>query len=191
MNGGSEVIRDGRRWAATLRATVAPMTEPRPLSHLDAHGHARMVDVGAKPPIVRRATACGDFVARRETLDRLFAGQLPKGEALGTARIAGILAAKRCDELIPLCHTLPLDQVGVEFERVAPDRLRITATASTVARTGVEMEALVAVSTAALTLWDMTKAVDDSLRIDAIRLLEKRKASVGASLGDDAEEPTA
>lgn len=150
-----------------------------------------MVDVGAKPPIARRAVACGDFVARPETLDRLFAGHLPKGEALGTARIAGILAAKRCDELIPLCHTLPLDQVGVEFDRAAPDRVRITATASTVARTGVEMEALLAVTTAALTLWDMTKAIDDSLRIDAIRLVEKRKAPPGATLNDDGEEPTA
>ena len=105
----------------------------------------------------------------------LEAGELPKGEALAAARLAGIMAAKRCDELIPLCHTLPLDAVNVEFDRTAPDRIRITATASITAKTGVEMEALTAVSVAALTLWDMTKAVDKDLRIDGIHVLKKTK----------------
>src|SRR5438046_2387330 len=148
---------------------------PDELTHLDAQGRASMVDVGHKPVVRRTAVAEGEFVAARATLDKLLAGDLPKGEALAVARIAGIAAAKRTDELIPLCHTLPLDHVGVDFERVADDRLRVTATASVVARTGVEMEALVAVSVACLTLYDMTKAVDKQLRIENIRLVSKTK----------------
>lgn len=134
-----------------------------------------MVDVGDKPAVKRVATAAGDFVAQPSTLDRLLAGDLPKGEALAVARLAGIAAAKRTDEWIPLCHTLPLDCVSVDFERVAPDRLRVTATASLTGRTGVEMEALVAVSAACLTLYDMTKAVDKALRIEGVTLLSKTK----------------
>jgi cyclic pyranopterin monophosphate synthase len=144
------------------------------LTHLDEQGRARMVDVGAKPVVRRRATARGDFVAAPATLDRLVRGDLPKGEALAVARVAGIAAAKRTDELIPLCHSLPLDHVCVDFERVADDRLRVTATAALEARTGVEMEALVAVSVACLTLYDMAKAVDMGLRIEAVQLVEKR-----------------
>ena len=125
-----------------------------------------MVDVGAKEPVRRRAVAEGFFCATEKTLDLLESGDLPKGEALAAARVAGIMAAKRCDELIPLCHGLPLDAVNIDFQRVAPDRLRITATAATTAKTGVEMEALTAVSAAALTLWDMTKAVDDTVDLD-------------------------
>ena len=123
----------------------------------------------------RRAIAEGFFIAAKETLDRLFAGNLPKGEALAVARIAGIQAAKSCDKLIPLCHTLPLESVSVDFERTAPDRLRIIATATITAKTGVEMEALTAVSIAALTLWDMTKGIDKNLRIEGVRLVEKTK----------------
>ncbi len=145
------------------------------LTHLDDQGQVRMVDVGDKPPVRRVAIAEGFFVARAETLDMVVAGDVPKGEALATARIAGIQAAKRCDALIPLCHSLPLDAVQIEFERVDPERLRVKATVSTTARTGVEMEALMAVSVSALTLYDMTKAVDRELRIDGIRLVEKRK----------------
>ncbi len=145
------------------------------LTHIDEQGQARMVDVGRKPIVARRATASGEFVAAKATLDRLMAGDLPKGEALAVARVAGIAAAKRTDGLIPLCHSLPLNHVSVDFERVADDRLRVTASASLEARTGVEMEALVAVSVTCLTLYDMTKAIDNDLRIEAIHLVEKVK----------------
>ena len=104
------------------------------LTHIDKQGKARMVDVGSKPPMRRTAVAEGFFCAAGKTLDLLEAGDLPKGEALAVARVAAILAAKKCDELIPLCHTLPLDAVRVDFERAGPDRLRIVATVSTLAR---------------------------------------------------------
>jgi cyclic pyranopterin phosphate synthase len=145
------------------------------LTHVDSQGQVRMVDVGDKPPQRREAVAQGDFVAAPATLDRLLAGDLPKGEAIGAARLAGIAAAKRTDEWIPLCHTLPLDFVAVNFKRAAEDRLCVTATAATTSRTGVEMEALVAVSAACLTLYDMTKAVDKALRIENIHLVSKTK----------------
>ena len=148
------------------------------LTHLDADGRARMVDVGHKPPMRRTAIAEGFLVAAAATLDRLEAGDLPKGEALGTARIAGIQAAKKCADMVPLCHTLPLDSVDVDFSRPAPDRLRCMVTVRTTARTGVEMEALVATSTALLTVWDMVKGVDADLTVDDVRLLEKRKESI-------------
>lgn len=145
------------------------------LTHIDDQGRAKMVDVGAKPVSHRRAVAQGDFVAAAATLDRLLAGNLPKGEAIAVARVAAITAAKRTDELIPLCHSLPLDCVSVNFDRVADDRLRVTSTASVTARTGVEMEALIAVTTACLTLYDMAKAVDKTLRIESVHLVEKTK----------------
>ena len=148
------------------------------LTHIDEQGRARMVDVGGKPPMRRTAIAEGYFCATPETLDRLLAGDLPKGEALSVARIAGIQAAKRCDALIPLCHTLPLDCVSVDFDRAEPERLRVEATATITAKTGVEMEALTAVSIAALTLYDMTKAIDRKLRIEGIRLVKKEKQDV-------------
>jgi len=153
------------------------MSDPN-LTHLDDRGRAHMVDVGGKPAVRRTAIAEGEFVAAKETLDRLFAGDLPKGEALAVARIAGITAAKRTDELIPLCHSLPVDQITVDFERIDDDRLRVTATASVTARTGVEMEALTAVSVACLTLYDMTKAIDKSLVIENIHLVKKTKEPV-------------
>lgn len=137
-----------------------------------------MVDVGAKPPMRREAIAEGFFVAAQATLDQVVAGDLPKGEALAVARVAGISAAKECARLIPLCHTLPLESVKIEFERTAPDRLRIVATASTTAKTGVEMEALTAVTLAALTLYDMTKAIDRGLCIEHVRVLKKTKTAV-------------
>lgn len=148
------------------------------LTHVDAKGAARMVDVGDKPVVRREAVAEGFLVAAPATLDRLMKGDLPKGEALSTARIAGIAAAKKCDELIPLCHTLPLDSVNVDFERVTGrrDRVRIVTTARIAGKTGVEMEALVAVSIAALTLYDMTKAIDKAMRIEGIRLVRKSKS---------------
>lgn len=138
-----------------------------------------MVDVGGKPSVRRTAVAQGDFVAAKTTLDRLWSGDLPKGEGLAVARIAAVAAAKRTDELIPLCHSLPLDHLGVDFERVEPTRIRVRASASLTARTGVEMEVLVAVSMACLSLYDMTKAIDKQLRIEGIQLVEKTKASAG------------
>ncbi len=165
---------------ASLPQEESPIPKPKPkspaLSHVDSAGQARMVDVGHKPILRRTAVAQGDFLAAPATLDLLLAGKLPKGEALAVARIAGILAAKRTDELIPLCHTLGLDQVSIDFDRIAPGRLRVRATATVAARTGVEMEALTAVSLACLTLYDMTKAVDKNLRIDAIHLISKHKS---------------
>jgi len=126
----------------------------------------------------RTAVATGTLVAAAATLDRLVAGDLPKGEALAVARVAGIQAAKRCDALIPLCHTLPLDAVSIDFNRSGPDRLDVIATTTITARTGVEMEALTGVSVALLTLWDMVKGIDANLRIDDVRLIEKRKEPV-------------
>jgi cyclic pyranopterin monophosphate synthase len=145
------------------------------LTHIDDQGKASMVDVGNKPPVRRTAVAQGDFVAASQTLDRIMSGDLPKGEALAVARIAGIQAAKHTDELIPLCHSLPIDFVSVDFERSAPDQIRITASAAITARTGIEMEVLTAVSVASLTLYDMTKAIDKKLRIENIHLVSKTK----------------
>lgn len=154
------------------------MAEGDRLTHIRADGSAAMVDVSGKP-VVRREAVAESFIAlRAETLTAIADGSTPKGDVLAVARVAGIQAAKDTDRLIPLCHTLPLDAVSIEFERTAPDRLRIVATASTTAKTGVEMEALTAASVAALTLYDMTKAVDRDLRIDAIRLVDKRKQPV-------------
>ncbi len=153
-------------------------TSKSTLTHIDPSGAARMVDVGGKPIMQREAVAEGFLIAAPATLDRLMkkgGSDLPKGDALSTARIAGIAAAKKCDELIPLCHTLPLDSINVDFARAMKDRVRITAIARIAAKTGVEMEALVAVSVAALTLYDMTKAIDKGMRIGDIRLVRKTK----------------
>jgi len=133
-----------------------------------------MVDVGAKPTLSRRAIAAGELHADPATLALLKAGSLPKGEVLATARLAGIMAGKRTSEWIPLCHTLPLDALSVDLD-VRADHVAITATVSTRASTGVEMEALVAVTAAALTLYDMMKAVDKSMSIENVRLVEKTK----------------
>jgi cyclic pyranopterin phosphate synthase len=131
-----------------------------------------MVDVGSKPVSRRRAVAGALVRMAPATATRL--RELPKGDALATAQLAGIMAAKRTSELIPLCHPLPLSHVGVELE-VGPDAVEITATAETSAQTGVEMEALVAASVAALTVYDMAKAIDKEMSIEAVRLLEKSK----------------
>jgi len=143
-------------------------------SHLDAGGGARMVDVGRKPEAQRMARAEGWLRCRPETIAALRARALPKGDVLTVAQIAAIQAAKRTDELIPLCHSLPLDGVEVTFE-VAESAIRIQAKVTTTAKTGVEMEALAAVSVAALTLYDMCKAVDKTMQIDGIRVTEKFK----------------
>ena len=150
----------------------------RELTHVDEQGRVQMVDVGAKEPMRREAVAQGRFHAPGFLLDRLMAGDLPKGEALATARIAGIQAAKKCDELIPLCHSLPLDGVAVSFSRENETTVVIEATSMITAKTGVEMEALTAVSVAALTLWDMSKAVSRDLRISDIELISKTKTAV-------------
>ena len=145
------------------------------LSHVDEGGGVRMVDVGAKPLSRRRARARAEVRMRAETARRL--RELPKGDALATAQIAGIMAAKRTSELIPLSHPLPLSVVDVELS-VGDDRVEITTVAETVAQTGVEMEALVAASVAALTVYDMAKAIDSDLVVAEVRLLEKTKEAV-------------
>jgi cyclic pyranopterin phosphate synthase len=145
------------------------------LSHVDESGAVRMVDVGAKPLLRRRAVARAELRMARETAGRLRA--LPKGDALATAQVAGIMAAKRTSELIPLCHPLPLTSVGVALE-VRDESVEITAVAETVAQTGVEMEALVAASVAALTVYDMAKAIDKEMVVSEVRLVEKTKSAV-------------
>jgi len=144
----------------------------RELSHVDAAGRVRMVDVGGKPHSRRRAVARAAVRMAASTSARLRA--LPKGDALATAELAGIMAAKRTSELIPLCHPLPLSVVEVRSE-IVEGGVEITASAETVAQTGVEMEALVAASVAALTVYDMAKALDGSMTIADVRLLEKTK----------------
>ena len=143
------------------------------LSHVDESGSVRMVDVGGKPVSRRRAVARAAVRMAPETAQRL--GELPKGDALAAAQIAGIMAAKRTSDLIPLCHPLPLSVVDVSLEVVA-DGVEITASAETTAQTGVEMEALVAASIAALTVYDMAKAIDKGMVVSEVRLLEKTKA---------------
>ncbi|MCU0793903.1 MAG: cyclic pyranopterin monophosphate synthase MoaC [Opitutaceae bacterium] len=151
------------------------MPKPKPaFSHLDATGAAKMVDVGHKPVQLRTATAAGELVCQCATIRLLRAQALPKGDVLAAARLAGILAAKRTDELIPLCHGLPLDSIAVDFT-VRADRVLISATARTSAKTGVEMEALVAVTIAGLTLYDMMKAVDKTMVLGAVRVTAKTK----------------
>ena len=145
------------------------------LSHVSAAGDVRMVDVGEKPVSRRRAVARASVRMAAETARML--RELPKGDALATAQVAGIMAAKRTAELIPLCHPLPLSHVDVRV-KVADDRVEISAAVETTAQTGVEMEALAAVSIAALTIYDMAKAVDDSMVVGDVRLVEKTKEDV-------------
>ncbi len=146
------------------------------LSHVDeSSGAVRMVDVGHKPPLRRRAVARGVVEMAPATAERIRA--LPKGDALATAQLAGIMAAKRTSELIPLCHPLPLSVVEVELA-VGDGRVEITAAAETTAQTGVEMEALTAVAVAALTVYDMAKAIDKQMTIGDIRLVSKTKDAV-------------
>jgi cyclic pyranopterin phosphate synthase len=145
------------------------------LSHIDESGRVRMVDVGGKPQSRRRARARAEVRMQPQTARRL--RELPKGDALATAQLAGIMAAKRTSELIPLCHPLPLSVVEVELV-VGDASVEITTVAETVAQTGVEMEALVAASVAALTVYDMAKGIDSGLVIGEVRLLEKTKDAV-------------
>ena len=155
------------------------MTE---LSHVDEAGDVRMVDVGDKPLSRRRAVAAATVTMAAETARRL--RELPKGDALATAQVAGIMAAKRTAELIPLCHPLPLSHIEVSLD-VGDASVEIRATAETTAQTGVEMEALVAASIAALTIYDMAKAIDKEMTVEHVRLLEKTKEiAVGSTEAD-------
>lgn len=164
---------------------AAPITQPlnpnqAQLTHLDEQGQARMVDVGSKAETVREAIARGSVVMRPETLRLILDGAIPKGDVLATARIAGIMAAKKTSDLIPLCHPLMLSYANVTITpAVAEHTLHIEATVRVSGKTGVEMEALTAVSVAALTIYDMCKAVDRTMRMTDIRLAEKRGGKSG------------
>jgi len=150
------------------------------LTHLDEHGRARMVDVGHKSDTERTAIARGEVCMKKETLELIRLGQIKKGDVLTVAQIAGISASKRTSELIPLCHPLPLTKVDVDLElNDAIPGVVITATAKTIGKTGVEMEALTAVSVAALTVYDMAKAAEKTMRIQNIRLVEKHGGQSG------------
>ncbi len=150
------------------------------LTHLDARGQIRMVDVGEKPVTRREAIARGEVRMAPATLQAIVGGKLKKGEALAAARLAGIMAAKRTHEMIPLCHQIPLDVVEVDFRPdPAGTAIQIQARTVTDARTGVEMEAMVAVSAAALTIYDMAKAIDRAMEIGGVRLVAKRGGRSG------------
>ncbi|MDE2301527.1 MAG: cyclic pyranopterin monophosphate synthase MoaC [Sphingomonadales bacterium] len=148
------------------------------LTHLDDSGAARMVDVGGKPATARVALAGGRIRMSDEALQAIRAGAVAKGDVLAAARIAGIMAAKRTSELIPLCHPLGLDAVTIDFT-FETDAIAATATASVTARTGVEMESITAVCIALLTIYDMAKSLDKAMVIEAVRLLEKRGGKSG------------
>lgn len=149
------------------------------LTHFDAAGHAAMVDVGAKPETARAATAKVRVVMLPATLALIRSGTASKGDVLGVARLAGIMGAKRTADLIPLCHPLPISAVTVDLEAEGEDSVAITATVRTTGRTGVEMEALTAASVAALTVYDMVKAVDRGMRIEGLRVVEKSGGKSG------------
>jgi cyclic pyranopterin phosphate synthase len=159
------------------------MTEPR-LTHFDASGAAAMVDVGAKPETARSATARARVVMQPATLALILAGDAKKGDVFGVARLAGIMAAKRTADLIPLCHPLPISSVSVDLRAEGANTVEIEATVRTTGRTGVEMEALTAASIAALTVYDMVKAVDRGMRIEALRVVAKS----GGKSGDFQQE---
>ena len=148
------------------------------LTHLDEQGNARMVDVGGKAETQRVAVASGRILMSAAALDAIRDGAVPKGDVIAAARIAGIMAAKKTADLIPLCHPLPLHSVGVDFT-MEEGGIRATATASLTGKTGVEMEALTAVSLALLTIYDMAKAIDKGMVIENVRLIEKRGGKSG------------
>ncbi|PYL05974.1 MAG: cyclic pyranopterin monophosphate synthase MoaC [Verrucomicrobia bacterium] len=147
------------------------------LSHIGGDGRAQMVDVSAKPLSARTAVATGEIKLAQKTLDLIATNKIAKGNVFATARIAGIQAAKRTPQLIPLCHTIPLSDVKIDIVSL-PDGAEVTCTAKTVAQTGVEMEALTGVCIALLTIYDMCKAVDKQMEISGVRLLEKIKAAI-------------
>jgi cyclic pyranopterin monophosphate synthase len=169
------------RTKSASRGAGKTKAKPEPkLSHIDQRGEARMVDVSAKPQTERVAVAEGKVIMRKETLDLVIEGNAMKGDVLGAARLAGIMAAKRTHGLIPLCHPLPITKVEVEInpEHSLPGFL-VQATVKVTGQTGVEMEALTAVSIACLTIYDMVKAVERGMRIEGIRLLEKSGGKSG------------
>jgi cyclic pyranopterin phosphate synthase len=172
------------------RVIIAAQVSDMKLSHLDEEGRARMVDVGKKPDTRREAVARGRIVMHPPTLALIQEGGLPKGDVLATAQIAGVMAAKRTHELIPMCHPLLLTHIDLEFEPHTPDEdedsaaIEITATVRTTGKTGVEMEALTAVTIAGLTIYDMCKAVDRGMRIEAVRLIRKQGGKSGMWIGD-------
>lgn len=149
------------------------------LTHIDSSGDATMVDVSEKPESERVATAQAIVCMSAHTMDLLFAGELPKGDVLSVARIAGILGAKKTSELIPLCHPLSITKISIDFERVDGERLRVLSLCKVTGQTGVEMEALTAASVAALTIYDMCKAVDREIRIDNLMLCSKSGGKSG------------
>ncbi len=166
--------------ARTPKRKAAAAPSKTPLTHIDQRGEARMVDVSAKAQTERVAVAEGKVIMRTETLDLVVAGNALKGDVLGAARLAGIMAAKRTHGLIPLCHPLPITKVEIEInpEHALPGFL-VQATVKVTGQTGVEMEALTAVSIACLTIYDMVKAVERGMRIEGIRLLEKSGGKSG------------
>ena len=164
-------VSDLRRSASSTATATAAAPSLR-MTHLNAEGHATMVNIGDKPTTVREAVAEGFIELQPTTIAAITDGSVPKGEVLSTARIAGIQAAKRCADLIPLCHSLALDALLIDFE-LLEGKVKITATARITAKTGVEMEALTAVSVAALTIYDMCKAIDKTMVIQGIRLVKK------------------
>lgn len=149
------------------------------LTHIDTTGAARMVDVGGKALTKRQASAKGTLTMAKSTLKAILEGNMPKGDVIGTARLAGIMAAKKTSDLIPLCHPLALSSIDVDIVAIDSQTLEITATASLTGQTGVEMEALTAVSVAGLTLYDMAKAIDKSMSIGNIRLVSKTGGKSG------------
>lgn len=150
------------------------------LTHIDEQGNAKMVDVGNKPDTERIAIARGEIHMQKETLDLIKAGQIKKGDVLTVAQIAGITASKRTSDLIPLCHPLPITSINLSFDYAdSPPSIIITATVKVTGKTGVEMEALTAVSVAALTIYDMAKAAEKTMRIQNIRLIEKHGGMSG------------
>jgi cyclic pyranopterin monophosphate synthase len=161
-----------------------------PLSHFDESGASRMVDVGGKPVTLRMARAEAVVLMQPETLKLIEDRRLAKGDVFEVARLAGIMAAKRTPELIPLCHSLGLDSASVDFEILDQSHLRIEASVRVQGRTGVEMEAMTAVSIAALTVYDMVKAVDRGLEIGPVRLLEKSGGKSGHFVRETEGEPT-
>jgi|SRR6478672_10300748 cyclic pyranopterin phosphate synthase len=170
-----------------MTQNFSEISENSQLTHLDAQGQAHMVDVSAKPSTKRQAVAGGQVRMSLATFNAIEAGNAPKGDVLGTARLAGIMAAKQTSQLIPLCHPLPLQKIEVQI--TADSQLpgyQIQASVTTKAETGVEMEALTAVSVAALTLYDMAKALEKSIQIESIRLLSK----TGGKSGDYAVNQT-
>jgi cyclic pyranopterin phosphate synthase len=161
------------------------------LTHLDSRGHARMVDVSTKPVMLREAVARGEIRLQRATIDLIESNKLTKGNVLATARVAGIQAAKKTGELLPLCHPLPITHCEVNFDLPDNrDRIVITASAKIAAQTGVEMEALTAVSVAALTIYDMCKAVDKRMVIGRVKLASKTKRALkgGQSVSKNSRE---